>query len=274
MSEQTLPQPRQDTVYDRDSLRIHTFTSPEPFLANSTHIIETDNVLVLVDGQFVAPYAQGFRAYADSLGKPIERVFLSHAHVDHFFGLGAAFTDVPVHAPAATIATLRDHGEAMRAERAQQYGPLVPDRIVVPQHVVGPGTDVIDGLTYELDVVGDAECDAQLIITLPDVGVTVVQDLVYSGAHVYITRDTRNWVSVLRDLHASASDMFLAGHGPVADKAELARNIDYLLLAEQTLARTSDPAVFKEAMLSAFPERTGAVLMDIYLPRLFGTARQ
>jgi glyoxylase-like metal-dependent hydrolase (beta-lactamase superfamily II) len=273
MSEQPpLPPPTHQVVLDRDGVRIHTFTAPEAFLANSTHVIETGNALVLVDSQFVVPYAQAFRAYADGLGKPIERVFLSHGHVDHFFGLGAAFGDVPAHAAPATIELLERAGESMRADRAKQYGPLVPDRIVLPGHGVVPGVEMIDGVKYEIEVIADAECDAQLLIALPDFGVAIVQDLVYSGAHVYVTPDTRNWVSVLGRLAESAFDVFLAGHGPVADRAEVRRNMEYLTFAQRTLAQAADPDAFKAAMLAAYPDRTGAVLLDICVPRLYGQA--
>src|ERR1019366_3478040 len=73
-------------------VRIHTFVSSFAYsnIANATHIIETKNQLVLVDGQFLVPYARAFRDYADSLGKPIERLYLSHRHPDHWFGLGTA----------------------------------------------------------------------------------------------------------------------------------------------------------------------------------------
>ncbi len=268
--QQQLPQGTTRIVLNRDGVRLHTFTSPEAFLANSTHIIETQNSLVIVDGQFVVPYATAFRAYVDSLGKPVDRVFLSHAHVDHFFGISAAFGDLPIHAPAGTIAALRSNGEAMRVERAAQYGPMVPPSIVVPQHAVEAGADVIDGLRYEIEIVDSTECDTQLLITLPDLRVTIAQDLIYSGAHVYVTKDTEHWIDILNRLADSPSTTFLAGHGPVADKAEVQRNIDYLTVAQKTFAGTTDPQAFKAAMLEAFPERTGAVLLDIYVPRLYG----
>lgn len=270
--QQQLPPLETRVVVNTDGVRIHTCTAPEAFLANSTHIIETENSLVLVDGQFVVPYANQFRRYADSLGKPIERVFLSHAHVDHFFGLGAAFGDVPIAAAAATTALLREHGEEMRAEEAQQYGPLVPDRIAIPQLTVTPGIDVIDAVKYEIDVVAAAECDAQLLIRLPDFGVTVVQDLVYSGAHLYVTRQAGHWISVLQGLADSGSEMFLAGHGPPANRAEVHRNIEYLEFAERTLVANSDPQAYQAAMLAAYPQRTGAAVLDIYVPRLYGRA--
>jgi glyoxylase-like metal-dependent hydrolase (beta-lactamase superfamily II) len=267
-----LPELAHQVVLDRDGVRIHTLTAPDAFLGNSTHIIETEQSLVLVDGQFVVPYAKAFRRYADALGKPIERLFLSHAHVDHFFGLGAAFTDVEVYATAGTVEMVREHGEQMRAERAEQYGPLIPEHVVVPQHTVGPGVDAVDGVKYEIDVVSGAESDSQLVLTLPDLGVTIAQDLIYSGAHLYVSPDTLRWTEVLHGFLQSASSVFLAGHGPVADRAEVQRNIDYLAVARQAFAAVAGPEEFKTAMLAAYPARKGAALLDIYPPRLYGRA--
>jgi glyoxylase-like metal-dependent hydrolase (beta-lactamase superfamily II) len=264
-----LPAAQEPVILNHDGVRIHTFTSPDAFLANSTHIIETENALVLIDGQFVVPYATAFRQYADSLGKPIERLYLSHAHVDHFFGLGAAFTDVEVFAAAGTIDVLRDNGEAMRAERAAQYGPLVPDRVVIPGHIVTSGIDAVDGVKYEIDVVAAAECDTQLLITLPDLGVTIAQDLIYSGAHLYVTADTLHWGDALRGLLRQSSPHFLAGHGPAADRTEVQRNIDYLDTARQAFATAAGPEQYKAAMLAAYPKRGGAAILDIYVPRLY-----
>src|SRR5271156_1651863 len=92
-------------------VRIHTFVSAftDDNIANATHIIESKNRLVLVDGQFLAHYALEFRKYADDLaetsGKRIERLYLSHSHPDHWFGLGTAFSDskIAIYALPETI---------------------------------------------------------------------------------------------------------------------------------------------------------------------------
>jgi glyoxylase-like metal-dependent hydrolase (beta-lactamase superfamily II) len=264
-----LPLPDSRVVLDRDGVRIHTFTAPDAFLANSTHLIETANAVVVVDGQFAVPYAGAFRAYADDLGKPIDRLYLSHAHIDHFLGIGAAFADVEVYAAGGTTDALRAHGETMRADAAARYGALVPEHIVVPQHIVTPGVDVVDGLKYETDVVSDAECGTQLVITLPDLGVTVAQDLVYSGAHLAVTPDTVHWAETLHLLRESASTLFLAGHGGVADAAEVQRNIDYLAVARQVHATAEGPEQYAATMLADYPARTGAALLEIEARRLY-----
>ncbi|GAA3455378.1 MBL fold metallo-hydrolase [Dactylosporangium matsuzakiense] len=264
-----LPEPTISAI-ERGDLTIHTFMAPDEFLADSTHVLETANALVVIDGQFVAPYATAFRRFVDAFDKPIRKVYLSHAHVDHWFGLSTAFADVPVWAAADTIAQLRDSGESERAERQAQYGPFVPDAVVVPEHVAEPGHDTVDGVDYHIDVVRNAECAAQLVLTLPGHGVTIAQDLVYSGTHVYVTRNAANTIALLRIMATSGSDAFLAGHGPVADAAEVLHNADYLAFAEQRLAH-DDPATFREALLAAYPQRRCPQLLDIFIPRLFET---
>ena len=268
--QQQLPPPVIETVFDNGDVKIHSFTSPDFLLGNTTHVIETADALILVDGQFVVPFAMQFRGFANSLNKPIERLYLSHAHVDHFFGIGAAFDDVDVYADAETIAVLANSGEAMRQERAAVYGPMVADKVVVPQHEVSPGTETVSGLSVVAEVIHGAECASALLLTLPDIGVTVAQDLIYSGAHVYVVRDPSGWIKSLESLAASPSEVFLAGHGPVADKAEVAANIEYLTKATDTVASGASPEEFKAAMLAAYPNRTGAAILDIYIPRLYG----
>ena len=268
-----LPAAQTSVVYDGWGVRIHTFTSPDAFLANSTHIIESEHALVVIDGEFVVPYAKQFRAYADSLGKPIERVLLSHAHVDHFFGLGAAFTDVAVHALAETISYIAEHGESDRVERAQQYGPV--------RRRPGRRPDTLDRAGERRSSTGSptrwqrspvAETDHQLVVHLPDLGVSIVQDLVYSGAHLYVTAHVQGWVQELVDLQSTGSTLFLVGHGPAADKAELETNAEYLRTAARILSEGADPVDYQNLMLAAYPDRTGSAIFDIYVPRLFAPA--
>jgi glyoxylase-like metal-dependent hydrolase (beta-lactamase superfamily II) len=254
-------------------VRIHTFVSAftGDNIANATHIVESRNKLVLVDGQFLVPYAKKFRAYADSLGKPIERVYLSHRHPDHWFGLGTAFGDVPIYALSETIKFIEEHGEDSRADH-RKLGDLAPDRIVVPSEVAAPGTETVDGITYVLDEVADTEIDFSLTIGIPEVGVFFAQDLIYSGTHLYLTKHLRGWIGILEKMLTSDYDLFMPGHGFPADKNEVARNIEYLAAASQAVADGLTGDAFKEFMLRRYPERKCPGIFDIYLPRLFGGA--
>lgn len=256
-------------------VRLHTFISSfaDGNIANATHIVEGADSLVLVDGQFLAPYARQFRSYADSLGKPINRVYLSHRHPDHWFGLGAAFADTDIYALPEVIAFLKEHGADSLSDH-WKMGELAPDGIVVPQGVASPGEETIDGVTYVFDRVTDTEIDLLLTIRLPELGVYITQDLVYSGTHLYLTQDMGHWIEVLDELLVSEYDLFLPGHGLPADKNEVARNIEYLSAARQAVANGLTGDAFKTFLLQRYPDRKCPSIFDIYLPRLFGGARE
>lgn len=265
-----LPAPKIIISKEEGDVRIHTFISSEAFISNATHIIESKNSLVIIDGQFVVPYAMQFREYANSLGKPIVRVYLSHDHPDHYFGLGAAFSDCDIYALPETIESLKQYGEIVRSQSAQAYGDFVTKQLAIPQNEVQVGKEMIDGVNYEFVVHQHTETEFHLSIKLPDLKVFVIQDLIYSGAHVYITKDIDNWVNVLNSLLDSEFEIFLAGHGEPADKNEVTNNIAYLLTAKEILATNPTPEEFKEKLLNTYPSRSGAAVFDIYLPRLFG----
>ncbi|MFF8926184.1 MBL fold metallo-hydrolase [Streptomyces longwoodensis] len=260
-------------VKQTDDVRIHTFVASFAYgnIANATHIIETEHQLVLVDAQFLVPYARAFRDYADSLGKPIERLYLSHRHPDHWFGVGAAFTDVSVHALSETKNFIQEHGEDSRGDH-WKLGDLVPEHVVVPKEVAGPGEETIDGIRYVFDRVTDTEIDYHLTIRLPEVGVHFTQDLVYSGTHLYLTQHIDHWIRVLQQMLVSDYDLFMPGHGLPADKNEVARNIEYLSAARQAVGNGLKGDAFKDFMLQRYPERKCPGIFDIYLPRLFGGA--
>jgi glyoxylase-like metal-dependent hydrolase (beta-lactamase superfamily II) len=255
-------------------VRIHTFVAPftGSNIANATHIIESPNALVLFDAQFLVPYARQFREYADSLGKPIDRIYVSHRHPDHWLGLGAAFADVPVHALAETATFIQEHGAESRDDH-WKLGSLVAEQIVVPHEIVKPGESVVDGVRYQFEEITDTEIDSLLVVKLPDLGVQFVADLVYSGTHLYLTSHLRNWSRVLQDMLLSDYDLFMPGHGLPADRNEVARNFEYLSAAGEAIGSGLTGEAFSAFLQHRYPERKCPGIFDIYLPRLFGDAR-
>ena len=54
-------QKRAHVMADRGAAKVHTYIAPCD--ANATHIIESANALVLIDGQMLVPFATEFRTY-------------------------------------------------------------------------------------------------------------------------------------------------------------------------------------------------------------------
>ncbi|MDX2070318.1 MAG: MBL fold metallo-hydrolase [Haliscomenobacter sp.] len=260
-------------IKDFQGVKIHSFISPYPYAANATHVIETAHELVVVDTQFLNPMAQGFRAYVDSLGKPVNRIFISHGHPDHYFGLASAFSDCNAYSLAGVNQIIAEWGPQMIKNQKPTFGDLIPDAMLVPQHSVAPDTsEVIDGLTYAYEVVEGAESEAQLLIKLPELGTVIAQDLVYSGVHIWLGMGWfEKWATELQRLaDTEGYDYILAGHGLPCTKDEIHNNIRYIQTAQRLFEDGLGKDAFKARLLEAYPHRESPMMFDLYLGFLFG----
>jgi sugar phosphate isomerase/epimerase len=281
-----------------NAIRIHTFVASytENNIANATHIIESANSLVVVDGQFLAPYARQFRAYAARLNKPIERVYLSHRHPDHWFGMPTAFADQTVYALQDTIQWVKENGKESLENHVkrltdqlgeQEAKQLVPTTYQFKIKPLEPHKETIDGVKYVFEAEYDAEVEVQLTIKLPDLGVAIVQDLIYSGTHLYLSRSQSasrtasakeasramvHWRQILQTLAESDYKTFLAGHGKPAGKNELHDTIEYLIAAQRAFASGRKEDDLQQYLLARYPARLCPGILPIYLPRLYGRA--
>ena len=256
-------------VFDQGIVTIHTLTSPVDFFANTTYLIETEHSLVAVDTQFLLPMAADMRAYADELGKPIDRMFITHEHPDHFLG-GEAFADVPMYALAEVSDRIAEIGQAEVDEKQADFGPdFIAGTYVVPE-VVEAGTVEIDGVTFELEKYLDAEAPVQLVVKIPGSGAIITGDIVYSGVHLIMAGQPDTWIPVLEQLAATADEypLVLPGHGDPTDPSEYDANIAWLETAAGLIGTAETADEFRQGLIDAFPDRQMEAAIDFVTPFL------
>lgn len=257
------------TVQDAGQLTVHSLTSPEVVFANSTHIIETENSLVLIDTQFLLPIALDYRAYADSLGKPIDRLIITHAHPDHFLG-SEAFADIPIYALSDVADSIDTIGQAEVEEKQADFGDAIASTYVVP-NVLEPGNIEIDGVTFQFDEVLNAEADVQVVVRVPNQDIIAVGDIVYSGVHLILAGSPPTWTEALQDLKADSTDypLVLPGHGLPGGPSLYDDNITWLARAAELMQTVDNAEDFKAGLVEAFPELGMAAAIDFVTPFLF-----
>lgn len=257
-------------TYSLGKVRIHTYISPESSFGDTTHIIESKNYLVLVDAQYLKEYAIEFREYADSLNKP-GSIVISHSHPDHYLGL-KYFSDIDRYALEEVKMDIEQKGEAMLKESRKMLGDKIADTLVTPNKILVPGTVVLDNVTYKYTKVQNAEADVQLVIELPELKVIIVQDLVYSGYHPWLSSiDLSGWITALENLKKLKYTMVLVGHGNPTTPASYDSMIRYLTYAQAVVDRyIKNPEKFKKALVTQYPRerRKGANIIDMYLEYL------
>ncbi|MEM6427922.1 MAG: MBL fold metallo-hydrolase [Deinococcota bacterium] len=232
---------------------LHSYVSPEAGVLVTSHIIETERQLVIVDTTLLPNTAAELRSYADSLGKPIDRVIISHAHPDHWSGL-TSFGDVPI----VTTANVR-------ADIAQQVNadtPL-PANALDETATLTAGNEVLDGLTFEYLLYDDAEAPEQIVVHLPELGILVAQDLVYNNVYFFPGTNRANWISILQSLQTmDNADVILPGHGFPTTRGELDSAIDFLNVFNEAVEAATDEASLQDALRQAYPNYGGAFLLN------------
>lgn len=264
------------TVTKPGEVTVHTYVAPEAGWRATSHLIELPAQLVLCDAQLTAAYAREMLAYAATLGKPVTRCYISHAHPDHF--AGASLVDAPTYAVLSQAQLIDESGD-LRIERAYRLTPghWGDERIAArpADHVVQAGEEIIDGVRFRFRPVGGAETTEQLTIGLPDERILIAQDIVYHDVHSFIAEhDFPGWHTALKLLKSWPYDIILAGHGEPGDRRLYGAARAYLETAEAALAAASGPDDLSRRLDSAYPGYGGRAmqgLQNFYLYPRAGT---
>lgn len=264
------------TVHDHGAVRIHDYQAPEDSVLVHSVIVEGPTRLVLFDAQLLTPYAAEVAEYAASLGKPLERIVVSHVHADHWSGLQTVldrFPGTPVFALDSVREFVATTGDAVLANRAATpFGPLMAKVAVVPGEVLPVGPLTIDGVDYVFEEFADGESDHQLVATLPGQRTLLAFDLVHArDSHGFAENpeDLDHWAEILGELEAKDFDALLFGHG-TGDRADIAATADYVRGMKAAHEASATPEDWAAAIKAAFPDRAHPGWADFSALLLYG----
>lgn len=246
-------------------LTIHTYTAPELGWRANTHIIELPNELVLFDAQLTPALAREVVTIANALGKPITRLYISHAHPDHF--AGATEIDAPTYALASVQKLINRSGD-LRIERGYQYTPGHGDAETITSrpidHAVEAGEEVIDGVRFSFEPVKDAETTEQLAIGFPDEDIVIAPDVLYNGVHLFIGEHAFDaWEAAIARLEARPYNIILPGHGLPGGRSIYDAQRAYLAVAREAFAEANGPEDLNNRLEAAFPEFGGSAMQGL-----------
>ncbi|MEM6986554.1 MAG: MBL fold metallo-hydrolase [Pseudomonadota bacterium] len=247
------------TIHKLGPVTLHSFTAPEASAIVNTHIIETANELHIIDAQFLQNFASEARAYADSLGKPIKQLYLSHYHPDHLLG-ASQFSDVPF-MTSDKVRSDVDANQGMYASRKERFGDTT--ELYVPEGGLALGDSSWDGVAVSIAEVADAEADHTLTFHFPEAGLMIVQDLLYANAHAFPLGNADNWVAALKDMSQTEGLKVLgAGHGLPAAPGAIDDAIKYLSFQNEVIGSSADAETAIAALTEAYPGYGGAALLN------------
>lgn len=251
---------------EKGGVRLHTYLADPKGAMVTSHIIEGTSSLVVVDGQFQPHAALELKTYVESLGKPVRRLIVSHAHPDHWFGIHH-FRKMGVHTGPVTAKFLKENAANLVAERkADSSAPEVAGTIA-------DGSETIDGIALRYRLVLNTEAPEILVVEVPAVGAAIVQDIVYNKVHAVVSRQIDTWVGVLKDLEKRGADapLILAGHGEPARPSDLPGLVAYLEavkpLLNANIGKPDQAKSITDEIAKAFPAYRIPPLLTLGLSR-------
>jgi len=257
---------------------LHTYVPPDDGFLVNTQIVETSAGLVVFDANFLTIYSAEVADYVQGLGKPIERIVLSHMHPDHFSGLTVLherFPTAPIHAFPEVTAYVKANGQAILDARNKAFGGTVARTPTVPTHVLVEGTTEIGGVPFVFEKVRDGEADWQTVVKLPKQHVLMAFDLVFpKDTHMFTVVDHfESWIGILegfKPLRDQGYTTILVGHGQTTDFDALDGNIAYLRSAIAARKASKTPEEYAKRLKDEYPSYYGGPWVDFSSLMLYG----
>jgi glyoxylase-like metal-dependent hydrolase (beta-lactamase superfamily II) len=244
-----------------DNLAIHTYTAPDDGWSVNSHIIEFATQLIVIDAQYMLPYAREVVGYAHRLMKPIKRLYVSHYHPDHL--LGAVVFDAPIYALQEVKTKIEMLGDRVAAEEHEKHPDRIPTRAERPTQIVEPSSEVIDGVRLSFILLQHAETENSLMIGIPDKKILITQDLIYHDVHAFIgERGLDTWLAGIHYYKQLPFEQVLPGHGEPGGPQLYERMSHYLVTARGLLSKSTNGDDLKSRLIAAFPDFTGIAMLD------------
>jgi glyoxylase-like metal-dependent hydrolase (beta-lactamase superfamily II) len=242
------------SVYRLNGLTLHSYMAPSSHAAVTTQIIETSNHLHIIDAQFGQQMANEARHYANSLGKPIASVYLSHWHPDHVLGI-SQFSGIPF-LTTPDIADDCEKHKGTYVNRKQQFKDDTPLTLPVGELPIGEGS--WDGVPVIIAQVDNCESEHALTFHFPEAGLMIVQDLMFNNAHAFPMGNHPNWIEKLESVrNTEALRLLGCGHGLPATPGAVSDSIAYLNFQKQVFGTAKDAESAIAALQTQFPSYEG-----------------
>lgn len=244
----------------KGNITLHIFTSPEVGELVNSLIVETPNQLVIVDVPAYKPFAEAFRTHAMSIGKPIAKILITHAHPDHWFSL-SHFPEYQTYAFQEAINEMAALKDLAVGYHRSVHPELVPDQVNLPSTVIEAGPLEIDGITFVLHKVFDAEASATMAVEIPAIKTLLAQDLVYNHCYLYVATRTASgeptidsWIGHLQSFKKMGFELVVPGHGLPTDASIFDECIAYLTFARDVVATAANGDELIQRFREKYPE--------------------
>lgn len=254
------------SVRDSSTRGIPTGTEALQWVANSATLIYGDQEAILVDTFMTTDANKELIDWISQHHVNLKYIYITHAHSDHFFGVGmikAAFPNAKIIATQATADGIP--AVIMPAMVATVWNQLFPGQ--VPTDLRGADEVVNNSFTLEdhqLEILHDGFTDTHDSTSLwvPDLKLIVAGDATYNGVHPFMAETTlaarQNWIASNERMKSLHPQYVVAGHKVpenTDDPKILDETIDYIKTFNKLAETAASGDALYNTMIARYPDR-------------------
>lgn len=226
--------PRVSAAVASSTLSVNVFTAPGKAMVGerpkpfgealsfdpiTSTLIFGENDAVLVDAMTTVAEAEALAAWIALHNRNLETIYITHAHFDHFYGLGILLDRFPGARAIATPQTLKamQMSFAPPVERLARhmFPGQVATKLVAPE-AYDRDTFTLEGEELRIIAQGRTDSPDSTSLYVPSIGLIVAGDVVYNQCRMYVGDTTpesrQNWIADLDRLAALNPSIVVAGH--------------------------------------------------------------
>jgi glyoxylase-like metal-dependent hydrolase (beta-lactamase superfamily II) len=250
-------------THGRNSLATKVFFSDESGFEVASVIVTGKTDAVLIDAQWTLSNAHRVIAEILETGKYLKAIYISHAHPDHYFGLGTiaeAFPKARVVALPSVSSIINKQFFGKIEHWEEVIGVINVPRKTARIESLSENYLELEGELIEIipEVMGDMKYNT--VVWIPSIKTLVGSDVLFNQAHPFTceltVEERQQWICDIERLEKLDAEVIIPGHqkpGMPFDSGSFDFTKDYLVATEEELARTKDVANFYYAMVKHFP---------------------
>jgi glyoxylase-like metal-dependent hydrolase (beta-lactamase superfamily II) len=243
------------------------------FSPTTATIITGPTEAVLVDTLYTPDDVERLAQAIEATGKSLTTIYITHAHFDHYFGLGALLERFPRARGVALPSVakfVRETHEAGRALTERWLPGKTLDTDVLPEALDRETID-LDGHELRAIEVGQGDIAHSTVLGVPSLDAVVAGDVVYNGVHQMLgvsgPDDWGRWIESVDKIAALEPKVIVAGHKredlpdddvpPILDGTR-----NYIRAFIEELADADSAEALVARMTERFPDRINVATLE------------